>query len=376
VAQTRIVFLIGNYGTGGKERQLTEIIRGLPNKSYNIHLFMKCVCSHYVDRIRDHLSSSYSLEKDHFGLLDIFVLRRYLKVVQPDVVFSFSTTLSHLALMINLFGGLRYRLINGAIRDAPIEFSLHLALERVLFKFYKEVIANSWAGLRAYKQHNKKSRYVLYNGYDDIRTPEKSKIELRKQLGIDDKFTVTMVASMGASKDQPTFIKAVAKVLETNNDIQFFLVGDGPRKSEYLALVSSLGFEKDIFFTGEVSNVEEYLKGSDLSVLMSTNAEGFPNVVLESLACGTPVIATDNGGTKEILKDNVNGYIINNGDYRVLAQRILFLKNNNNIVKDFVANGKKLVQTKFSQTCMIQSLESILDDSYNDKTKFQINDNI
>jgi glycosyltransferase involved in cell wall biosynthesis len=167
-------------------------------------------------------------------------------------------------------------------------------------------------------------------------------------------------------------------VLETNNDIQFFLVGDGPRKSEYLALVSSLGFEKDIFFTGEVDNVEEYYKASNLSVLTSASwhGEGIPNVVMESMFCGIPVIATDNGGTKEILKDNVNGYIINNGDYRVLAQRILFLKNNNNIVKDFVANGKKLVQTKFSQTCMIQSLESILDDSYNDKTKFQINDNI
>ena len=360
MAQTRIVFLIGNYGTGGKERQLTEIIRGLPNKSYNIHLFMKCVCSHYVDRIRDHLSSSYSLEKDHFGLLDIFVLRRYLKVVQPDVVFSFSTTLSHLALMINLFGGLRYRLINGASRDAPIEFSLHLALERVLFKFYKEVIANSWAGLRAYKQHNKKSRYVLYNGYDDIRTPEKSKIELRKQLGIDDKFTVTMVASMGASKDQPTFIKAVAKVLETNNDIQFFLVGDGPRKSEYLALVSSLGFEKDIFFTGEVSNVEEYLKGSDLSVLMSTNAEGFPNVVLESLACGTPVIASQDGGIGELIVNGQNGYLISKGDFEMLSNRIEYLYKNSEILDTLSYNAYKTVRSNFSLKGMIRNFEEIL----------------
>jgi len=187
-----------------------------------------------------------------------------------------------------------------------------------------------------------------------------------------------MVASMGESKDQTTFLKAAAKILKITDDIQFYLVGDGPKKPEYLALVSSLGLEKDVFFTGEVNNVEEYLKASNLSVLTSASwhGEGIPNVVMESMVCGTPVIATDNGGTKEILKDNVNGYIINNGDYKVLAQRILYLKKNNNIVKDFVANGKKLVQTKFSQARMIQSFQNILEDSYNGKTKLQVNDNI
>ena len=363
MAQRRIVFLIGNYGTGGKERQLTEIIRGLPNKSYDIHLFMKCVRSHYAENIRDDLGSSYSLDKDHFGLQDIFVLNRYLEIVQPDVVFSFSTTLSHFALLINLFGGLRYRLINGAIRDAPIEFSLHLALERVLFNFYKELVANSWAGLKAYKQHNRKGRYVLYNGYDVNRTPHLTKAELRKKLGINNKFTVVMVASMGDSKDQTTFIKAAAKVLETSDEVQFLLIGDGPKKQEYLALVSLLGLDKDVLFTGEVENVESYLSAADLSVLASAqwHGEGIPNVVMESMACGIPVIATDNGGTRELIRNGENGFLIRNGDFKALSEKILLLKRDPDMAREFAASGSRLIGVTFNQRQMIRSFEDILE---------------
>ena len=378
MSKNKLLFLIGGYGTGGKERQLTEIIKRLPKKTYAVNLFMKNDSSYYFETIKEQLSSYCILEKKNFGIMDIFSLKHFIISVQPQIVFSFSTTLSHYALLLKFFGAFGCRFINGSIRDAPVDLNIQLKFEELMYNFYDEVVANSKAGLKAYKQEGKRGRYILYNGLSNSRLPMKTKIELRHQLRIKDKFTVAMVASMGESKDQTTFLKAAAKILKITDDIQFYLVGDGPKKPEYLALVSSLGLEKDVFFTGEVNNVEEYLKASNLSVLTSASwhGEGIPNVVMESMVCGTPVIATDNGGTKEILKDNVNGYIINNGDYKVLAQRILYLKKNNNIVKDFVANGKKLVQTKFSQARMIQSFQNILEDSYNGKTKLQVNDNI
>jgi glycosyltransferase involved in cell wall biosynthesis len=225
------------------------------------------------------------------------------------------------------------------------------------------VVANSRAGLRAYHQNGKKGRYVLYNGFNDDRIPRRSKDELRQELGLDDKFTVTMIASMGDSKDQKTFIKAAAKVFETINDVQIFLIGDGPKKAEYVALVSSLGLEKGIFFTGEVNNVEEYLKASDLSVLMSTNAEGFPNVVLESLACRTPVVANDNGGTRELLINGKNGYLVRPGDHEMLASKIRFMNENKNVLHRLAENGAYRVRVKFGVNKMISNFENILSNS-------------
>jgi glycosyltransferase involved in cell wall biosynthesis len=252
-------------------------------------------------------------------------------------------------------------LINGTIRDAPFRLNFIHRIEKALYNLYTEVVANSLAGLIAYNQRDKKGRYILYNGFDQRRTPENSKIELRKQLGIDDKFTVTMVASMGDSKDQTAFIKAAANVLKVTDDVQFYLIGDGPKKSEYLTLVSSLRLEKNVFFTGIVKNVEEYLKGSDLSVLMSTNAEGFPNVVLESLACGTPVIASQGGGIEELIINGENGYLVNEGDFEMLSNRIEYLYKNSDILETLSYNAEKLARNKFSIDAMIRTFEEILD---------------
>ena len=323
---------------------------------------MKYDGSFYFNSIKNYLDSYYSFDKEHFNFIDILKLRRFFKSVRPDIVFSFSTTLSHYALLLKLFGPFQYRLINGSIRNAPVDLNMEMKFEKLMYNFYDEVVANSKAGLNVYKQEGKRGRYILYNGFDERRTPENSKIELREQLGINNKFTVTMVASMGDSKDQNTFLRAAYQVLKMDGDIQFYLIGDGPRKSEHEILVESFGIKRNVFFIGEVDNVELYFGAADLSVLTSASwhGEGIPNVVLESLASGTPVIATDNGGTKEILENNYNGYLINNGDYKTLAEKILFLKNNPIRVKSFSENGLKIVRENFSIDKMISSFEDII----------------
>ena len=322
---------------------------------------MKYDGSFYFASIKNYLDSYYSFEKERFKLFDFIKLGQLLKVFRPDVVFTFSTLLGHYAMLLELFGGFSYRLINGSIRNAPINLDMQTRFEKIMYNFYKEVVANSKAGLKAYGQIGKKGRHVLNNGFDKKRVPKTSKNELRHQLGVDDKFTVVMVASMGDSKDQTSFIKAAANVLKVTDDVQFYLIGDGPKKSEYLNLVSALGLEKDVFFTGIVINVEEYLKGSDLSVLMSTNAEGFPNVVLESLACGTPVIASQGGGIEELIINGENGYLVNEGDFEMLSNRIEYLYKNSDILETLSYNAEKLARNKFSIDAMIRTFEEILD---------------
>tara|TARA_Y100000031_G_C7954166_1_gene262905 strand:- start:5 stop:550 length:546 start_codon:yes stop_codon:yes gene_type:complete len=177
---------------------------------------------------------------------------------------------------------------------------------------------------------------------------------------------------MYASKDQNSFILAANEVLNLDNDVQFFLIGSGPRKHLYEAQVRSFGIEENVFFKEIVNNVEDFFKASDLSVLTSASwhGEGIPNVVLESLACGTPVIATDNGGTKEILKDNFNGYLINNGDYKTLADKILFLKRNITKLESFSLNGVETVVERFTIEKMMLSFEKIINESIGDRSIF------
>ena len=359
----KLLFLIGDYGTGGKERQLTEIIKAIPKDKFNIYLFMKCSTSYYFKTIEHHLCSFFSLKKNHFRFSDITLLNQFIKSVKPDIVFSFSTTLSHFSLFLNVIGFSKFRLINGSIRSAPVKFSFHQHIERILYNFYKEVISNSKAGLDVYRQKNKYGRFVLYNGFDKNRIPLMSKNILRKSVGFSKNFNIIMVARMDSEKDHETFIRAAVEVVNLNSDVHFYLIGDGEMMFKYQSLTKSLNLNSYITFLGQLEEVEPFFKAADLSILTSGSyhGEGIPNVILESLACGTPVIATDNGGTSEILINNYNGYLIPNGNHKLLAKKTMFLKDNPKLINNFSFNASKSIQRKFYIEEMIQNFEKIID---------------
>ena len=362
MSKIKLAFLIGQYGTGGKEKQLTEIIQQMPKDRYEIFLFMKNDTSYLFNTINCDLTSYYSLNKDNFNLFDIFELKRFFISTKPDTVFSLSKILSHFSLLLKYIFLFEYRLINGSIRDAPLHLSPYMKFEKRMYSIYNEVVANSKAGLNAYNQAGKKGRYVLYNGFVSNRIPKSSISQLKQKLKIDGRFMIVMVASMGETKDQITFIHAAREVLLIDANTQFFLIGDGLKKSQYKRLVKSLNIRKNVFFTGEVDNVESYLKVADLSVLTSSpwHGEGISNSVMESMACGTPVIASDNGGTKEIIEDGVNGFLIQSGDYQSLASKILLLIQDSDLRMKFSSNSRNKIKSKFSINKTINKFDEII----------------
>ena len=356
------MFLIGGYGTGGKERQLTEIIKFLPRHDFDIYLFMKNDTSYYFSEIKEILTSYCSLNSSHFHLSDINKLNKYLRKVKPDVVFSFSTLLSHFTILMELLGLFSTKFFNGSIRDAPVKFSFSQKIEKFLYNFYNQVVSNTKKGLHVYNQNHKIGRTVLYNGFDQKRVPSMSRSLIRKNIGFDQTFNIIMVARMDHEKDHTTFIKAAHEVLKTDKNLHFYLIGDGENFDKYVCLTKKLGLTPYLTFLGEVDHVENYFKAADISILASgvNHGEGIPNVVMESLACGTPVIATDNGGTTEILIDNYNGYVITNGNYIKLAEKILFMKKNPKKLQSLSNNASEHVKINFSIENMIDDFLKII----------------
>ena len=358
----KILFLIGNYGVGGKERQLTELIKGISD-NYEIYLFTKNIESYLFEDIKRFLKNYVSLNRNHFKIYDIIILKNFIDIINPDVIYSFAKTTSNFALLINALRLNKIRLINSSIRGAAIKFKSLLKIERLMYNFFSEVVSNSHKGLMSYKQSNKKGRYVFYNGFNSKRIPLTSKNDLQKKLGFEsNKFNVIMVASMTKNKDQETFILAAKEVLKIEKLIKFYLIGDGNKRVHYEHHVKSLLLSDYIYFTGCVVNAEEYFKASDLSILTSAknHGEGISNSILESLACGTPVIATDNGATNEIVHNNKNGYLVKSGDYYHLSKKIIYLRNNNELLNQFSFYGMNLILNKFSLENMINQFNKTM----------------
>jgi len=170
---------------------------------------------------------------------------------------------------------------------------------------------------------------VIYNALEPINGV--SPIQLPSFAGA----TVITVARLVTWKDIDRIIKVVSSI----SDVRLIIVGDGTERTSLENLVTDLGIAERVIFTEQVSkqSVLQYLKASDIFVLNSTY-EGLPHIVLKAMAVGVPMIATDVGGTDEVVKHEVNGLLIPSMDDKALRNAICRLLQNS---KDVGFHGKK-----------------------------------
>jgi glycosyltransferase involved in cell wall biosynthesis len=367
VAKSRrksILFIIGGFRVGGKERQLAELIKNLPQDVFELHLLVKNNDTYYLDTIKEHLTSFHSLERSNFRFLDFLTLARHIDRVEPDVVCSWTRVTSHFCLLARYFSSQSFTLLNCCIRNAPVRLPVKLKFERFMYGFYSNVIANSHAGLKAYGQSGRKGRYVLYNGLDFKRIPVCSQLSARQELGFDpDLFIVVMVASLTELKDHEMLLRAAAECEKRVTDLEILIVGDGKRRMALEGMVEALGLGSTVKFLGRRDDVELIFRAANLSVLCSTAwyGEGVSNSILESMASGVPVIATDSPGTREVIVNNVNGYIVNCGDYKSVADKIVELQSQPAIVQEISRKAQERIAEKFSILQLIDNFEQIVE---------------
>ena len=138
------------------------------------------------------------------------------------------------------------------------------------------------------------------------------------------------VGRFNAFKNVEKLIEAVGRLKEMGiNNFELHLVGEGERRSSVERLVIDKGLTRQVQFLGWVdrSAIVERYRQADLFVT-ATTWEGMPNTVLEGMACGLPVVATRASGLEELVKDGVNGYLVNINDISALAERMAQLINN------------------------------------------------
>lgn len=158
-----------------------------------------------------------------------------------------------------------------------------------------------------YKTNPKKMK-VIYNFYDqeyiNKRKEEEIKEELAKKI-IGSKIVLT-IGRLEEQKGQWHLIRAFSKVVKEIPNAKLIILGEGSLKKYFYELIKELNLEENVYIIDFDSNPYKYMNVSELFVLSSLY-EGMPNVVLEAMTCGLPIISTDcNGGPREILAPNTN----------------------------------------------------------------------
>jgi L-malate glycosyltransferase len=158
---------------------------------------------------------------------------------------------------------------------------------------------------------------------------------------------VGMIARMNsAAKNHSAFLKAAAKLLKQCPDAEFMLVGDGPLRAGLEQMAAELGIKDKVLFVGERHDIPAMLASLDVSVLISAS-ESLSNVILESMAAGVPVVATDVGGNPELVKNGETGLLVPAGDENKLVGALARLVRDAALRAQFAGRSKEFALSHF-----------------------------
>jgi len=147
------------------------------------------------------------------------------------------------------------------------------------------------------------------------------------------------------------------KELSDMDNIRLILVGDNFDCEPYIGSILATGMSDKIIQTGFRADVPQIAKACDILVLPSER-EGLPRVVLESLAVATPVITSANEGAMEIIENEINGYIVPIGNGKAIADKIRLLANNTELLAKLSMNATSTIANKMSHHNTVKQMES------------------
>jgi glycosyltransferase involved in cell wall biosynthesis len=217
---------------------------------------------------------------------------------------------------------------------------------------------------------------VVYNGVD-VETFQAAGTgkAFRLELGIPLQTPiVTMLARLDPNKGLDYFLRAAPGILERRPDTHFVVVGetlafekgagatfDDTQGREFVRRATELGITDHIHFVGERSDVAAILSATTVSVLPSTS-EGLSNTLLESMAAGSAVVATNVGGTPELIRDGREGLLVPPCDSHAIVEAVSSILEDDSLARRLSAQGLKRVRTSFSFEETTRQTEAIYDE--------------
>lgn len=348
--------VIWGLGGGGKERRLIQLIKGLDEIGvYKQTLVSMSSRNDYKGQFEKHVD--YIVVNQGNKLERCRKLIKIIEEKRPDIIHLWDNTTAWVMVLPLLKLRFKFKYVAGYVTEAhPLSrFSLQRLTNQIAFTFADAIVSNSKACLNS-KHAPKNKSHVIYNGFDFTRydVPGFDRNEYRKALGItNNQLVATMVARFTPAKDYSMLVD-VASNLKDLKDVVFLAIGQG----EMMEYTKSLCRQKrvdSIKFLGFRTDVEKILMCSDVGLLFTNNqnhAEGISNSILESMAAELAVIATNGGGTPEIIEDGKSGFLVRPSDDKVAASLLRELYENESLRKEIGSNAKKRIVEHFTLDSM------------------------
>ncbi len=368
----RILQLVDSFDEGGSERQALQLTR-LLHDSGRYRVSLACLKADGV--LRSQIADLDLGEIPCYPLTSFYdvnamaQLRRFvrdLRRLKPNVLHTHDFYTNIFGMVAGALAGVNVRIASRRETSAMRSRAQQQA-QRAAYALAHQIVANSEAVKHKLIAEGvgQDEITVIHNGFDPNRVISSevfSREEALSALGIEkdsSKRFVTIVANMRHGvKDYPMFLRAAQRISNAIPDVGFLLAGEGELRSSLESIAAELSIADKTVFLGRVESIATLLSVSDVGVL-SSKAEGFSNSILEYMAAGCPVVATDVGGAREAIVEGDTGFMVASGDDVMMAQLIISLLQRPDEGRRMGKNGRDVVTEKFSTGAQLHKTEAL-----------------
>jgi glycosyltransferase involved in cell wall biosynthesis len=359
-ASHTLLYVITSTNIGGAEKALYELVRRIDRNRYRV-----VVCSLKRPGAYSARLAETADEFCHLGLSEAGGLRAVfnfipatlrlvalMRRVRPDIVHCFLFRAS-------LMGRLAACLCPGTAVIAAVRVNeqsrLKYTLERLtrsLVSCYTAVSEEVRRNMIARAHAAPDTIITMYNGIEcalqDMPAPPR----------VCDETRLALIGRLHRQKGHSVLLDAVAIIINSGRRVHLYLAGDGPDEDLLRQQASTLGIANSVTFAGVVDDVVAFMADIDIVVLPSL-WEGMPNVLLEAMAAGRPIVATNLPGIEEMVQDGTSAVLCEPGQARPLADAIMRLMDNPGLACALAREAQRDVRKRFDIMYTIAATQAL-----------------
>ncbi len=350
----KILHLRASNFYGGPEHQLHLHSRQIMGSEYHLTIgsfseqgqtpeFLDVIASDGVDTHTFDVKSAYDP-------VAVGKLREYLRANDTDILCTHDYRTHAVGFRAQRKTPCRWVAFSRGWTSESLKIKLYHTLDKIIVRFATHIVAVSRAQkdrlVRLMISGDKIS--VVHNAVDAAAIRAVQPVDLKKKFDFPENALVFVTGGrFSREKGQAYLVRAAAEAVKSDDRLRFVMFGDGPDLESTRRLVSNSGCDKKIICPGFERNLLGCLASADCLVNPSLS-EGLPNIVLEAMAAGTPVLATAVGGVPELITDGRNGLLVPPRDVASLRAKIMIMATDTDKARDIAAAARETVEKKFT----------------------------
>ncbi len=361
----KIMFIIASLNGGGAEKVLVNIVNNLSSYHYKITLVLFEKKGSFLDKIQNHIEIIDLKKKNRYSFFVLILKLSFcIRKTKPNTVISFMEYANYITIFSKLLSLTNFKLIlttHCYLSESFVSHRLN-TLKKLLIKIlynYSDHIVVPSVGVMKDLTHNfncAPSKVKVIHHPLNFNEINVLKEEPLKRPG--NKTFILSIGRLSKEKGYDYLIKSYSKICHQIEE-DLYILGKGPEETNLKNLTHDLKIDDRVYFLGFQSNPFKFIKNAKLFILSSI-FESFAIVIIEALACSTPVISTDCPfGPGEIITNGKNGILIPIRDEKAIANSIFELIKNEAAMKELAMEGRKRAED-FSLEKIIPLYEKIL----------------